>query len=128
MHDQRRGIVVQDHVHARQTAGGCVFFLTVERDGCPRFIPDLEQERPRTAGRVADSGCRARLRLMNADDLRHNAADFAGRVELSLGFSALGGKVPHQILVGIAQNIIAIGAVLREIQRLVLKDGDQVRE
>ena len=69
---------MQDHVHARQTAGRRVFFLTIQRDGCPRFIPDLEQQRPRSAGRVADGCRRARLRLMDADDLRHNAADFAG--------------------------------------------------
>jgi hypothetical protein len=65
---------------------------------------------------------------MNADDFRHNAAGFAWGVELSLAFSALGGEVPHQILVGITQNIIAVRAVLREIQRLVFKDGDQVGE
>jgi hypothetical protein len=65
---------------------------------------------------------------MNADDFRHNAADFAWGVELPLAFSALGCEVPHQILVGITQNIIAVRAVLREIQRLVFKDGDQVGE
>ena len=123
---KRGGIVVQDHVHARQTAGGRVLFLTVERDGRPRFIPDLEQQRPRTAGRVVDGCRRARLRLMDADDLRHNAADFGGRVELSLAFAALGGEVAHQVFVGIPQNVIALGAVLGEIQRLVLEDGDQV--
>ncbi len=119
---------MQDHVHARQTAGRCVFFLTVERDGSPRFIPDLEQERPRSAGGVADGCCGARLRLTDADDLRHDLADFAGRIELSLAFSALGGEVPHQVFVGVTQNVIAVGAVLREIERLVFKDGDQVGE
>ena len=126
--DQRRGIVVQDHVHARQTARRRVFFLTVKRDRRPRFIPHLEQQRPRSAGRVADGCRRARLRLTDADDLRHNAADFARRVELSLALAALGGEVPHQVFIRIAQNIIALGAVLRKIQRLILEDGDQVRQ
>ena len=128
LRDQRRGIVVQDHVHARQTTGRRVLFLTVERDGRPRFIPHLEQQRPRSACRVVDGCLRARLRLTDADDLRHDLADFGRRVELSLALAALRGEVPHQVLVRIAQNVIAFGAVLREIQRLVLEDGDQVRQ
>ena len=36
--DQGGGIVVQDHVHARQAGGGGVFLLAVESDPRPRFV------------------------------------------------------------------------------------------
>jgi len=36
--------------------------------------------------------------------------------------------VPHQVLVSITQDVIAVGAVLTEIERLVFKDGDEVGE
>jgi hypothetical protein len=36
--------------------------------------------------------------------------------------------VPHQVLVSITQDVIAVGAVLIEIERLVFKDGDEVGE
>ena len=68
------------------------------------------------------------LRLADAEDLRHDAADFGGGVELPLALAALGGEVPHQIFVGVAQDVVAVGAVLREIERLVLEDGDEVGE
>jgi hypothetical protein len=52
----------------------------------------------------------------------------AGRVELALALAALGGEVPHQVFVGVAQNVVAVGAVLREVERRVFEDGDQVAE
>ena len=70
----------------------------------------------------------AGLRVADADDLRHDAADLGGRVELALALAALGGEVAHQVFVGVAQDVVAFGAVLREIERLVLEDGDQVGE
>ena len=36
--DQRRGIVVQDHVHPRQAAGRCVLFLPIQRDRRAGFV------------------------------------------------------------------------------------------
>ena len=126
LRNERGGIAVQVHVHARQTAGGRILFLAVQRDGCPRFIPDLEQQRARTAGRVVDGCLRARIRCADARDLRHDAADFGGRVELSLALAALGGEMAHQVFVGIPQNVIPFSAVLGEIQLLFLEDRHQV--
>ena len=126
LHDQRGGIVVQDHVHARQAAGGSVLFLTVERDRRAGFIGDLEQQRAGAAGGVIDGGGAGRPAVVDADDLRDDAADLGGRVELTFALAALGGEVAHQVFVGIAQNIIALGAVLGEIEGRVLEDGDQV--
>jgi hypothetical protein len=61
-----------------------------------------------------------------ADDLRHDAADLGGRVELPLTLAALGGKMAHQVFVGVAKYVIAFRAVLAEIERLIFEDGDQV--
>ena len=65
---------------------------------------------------------------MDADDLRHDATDFGGRVELTLALAALGSEVPHQVFVGIAEDVVALGAVLGKIECLVFKYGDQVGE
>ena len=68
------------------------------------------------------------LRVADADDLRDDAADFGGGVELALALAALGGEVPHEVFVGIAQDVVALGAVLGEVEGLVLEDGDEVGE
>ena len=68
------------------------------------------------------------LASRDADDLGDDAADFGGRVELALALAALGGEVPHQVFVGVAEDVVAVGAVLREVERRVLEDGDEVGE
>lgn len=65
---------------------------------------------------------------MDADNLGHDPADLGRRVELAFALTALGRKVPHQIFVGVAQNIIAIGPVLRKVEGVTLKDPDQVAQ
>ena len=125
---ERRGIVVQDHVHAGQAAGGRVLLLPVERDGGARLVAHLQQQRAGAAGRIVDGGGGGDLRVADAEDLRHDAADFGGRVELALALAAFGGEVPHQVFVGIAQDVVALGAVLGEIQGRILEDGDEVGE
>ena len=76
------------------------------------LVADLQQQRARAAGGVVDGGGGAGLGVADADDLRHDAADFGGRVELALALAALGGEVPHQVFVGVAQDVVALGAVL----------------
>ena len=48
--DLGRGVVVQDHVHARQAGRGVVLFLPVERDAdvapVRRRLRHLQQQRP----------------------------------------------------------------------------------
>ena len=53
--------------------------------------------------------------------LRHDAADFGGGVELALTLAALSGEVPHQVFVSIAEDVVAICAVLGEVERFVLE-------
>ena len=64
---------------------------------------------------------RGGLRVVNADDLRRDAADLGGRVELSIALATLSGEVPHQVFVGVAKDVVALGAVLREVERRTLK-------
>lgn len=68
------------------------------------------------------------MRAPNANDLGHDAANFGWGVELALALATFGGEMAHQILISISQNVVAIGTVLREVQRRVFKRGDQVGE
>jgi hypothetical protein len=36
--------------------------------------------------------------------------------------------VAHQVFVGVAEDVVPLGAVLREVERRVLEDGDEVGE
>ena len=99
LYNERRGVVVQDHVHARQTAG-----------------------------RVIHGGSAGGPGVADAENLRNHPAHLGRGVELALAFAALGGEVAHQIFVGIAQDIIAIGAVPGKVEGRVLEDSDEVGE
>ena len=117
---------MQDHVHASEAAGGGILFLPVERYIGGRLVADFEQQGAGPAGRVVYGGGGAGPGVMDTDDLSDDAADLGGSVKLALALAALGGEVPHQVLVSVAEDVVAVGAVLREIERLVLKDGDQI--
>ena len=128
LHDQRDGVVVQDHVHAGQGAGGRVLFLPVEGDRGARLVGDLEQQGPGAAGGVVDRGVGAGLGGADAENLGDDPADLGGGEELPLALAALDGEVPHQVFVGVAEDVVALGPVPGEVQRLVLEDGDEVGE
>ena len=126
--DERRGLVVQDHVHPRQAGSGGVFFLAVKRDFRFGFIAHFQQQRARPAGRVIHGGVVCGVRIADADDLRHDAADFGGRVELAFGLSRFCGEVAHQVFVSVTKDVVTLRAVLAEIERLVFEDADEVGE
>ena len=44
LHDERRGVVVQDHVHAGEAAGGRVLLLPVERDRGAGLVAHFQQQ------------------------------------------------------------------------------------
>jgi hypothetical protein len=92
------------------------------------LVGHLQKQRARAAGGVVDGRGGAGFRLPDAEDLRDDAADLGGRVELALALATVNGEVPHQVLVGVAEDVVAVGAVLGEIEGLVLEDGDQVGE
>ena len=72
LHDQRLCIVVQDHVHPREAAGGGVLLLPVERDSGGCLVADLEQQGTRSAGGIVDGGGGAGLGVMDTDDLSND--------------------------------------------------------
>jgi hypothetical protein len=36
--------------------------------------------------------------------------------------------MPHEVFVGVAKDVVVLGAVLGEIERRILKNGDQVAQ
>ena len=76
------------------------------------FVVRLQQQRAGAAGRVVDRLVGA-FRAADSDDLRHDARDFRRRVELALALARLGGEVAHQVFVGVAEQVVALGAVAR---------------
>ncbi len=77
-----------------------------------RAAGDLEQQRTGTTGGIVDGGVGARPGFADLEDLGDDAADLGRRVELALALAALGGEVPHEVLVGVAEDVVAVGAVL----------------
>ena len=102
--------------------------MTFTSFGRGGFVADLQEQRARAAGRVIDGGVVGDLGVADAENLGDDAADFGRRVELALALAALGGEVPHEIFVGVAEEVVAVGAVLREVEGGILEDGDEVGE
>ena len=73
-------------------------------------------------------GLVGRLRAADADDLGHDAGDFRRGVELALALARLGGEVAHQVFVGVAQQVVALGAVAAEIELRLVEDRHEVGE
>ena len=110
-------IVMENHVHAGQGAGGKVHFLTIDCQTSRSFITGFQQQRPRTTGGVINRGVLGCL-LIDSNDLGQNSGDLRRRVELTLGLTRFCGEVTHQVLVGIAQQIISIGTIRGQVQSL----------
>ena len=121
------GGVVQDHVHLGERGGGVVYLLPVDGHAAGGLGGGLEQQRAGAAGRVED-GLRRVLGTPDADDAGHDPRHLGGGVELPLALARLGGEVPHQVLVGVAQQVVALGVVLAEVQRRVGEDADQIAQ
>ena len=60
----------------------------------------------------------ALVRAADADDLGHDARDFRRGIELALALARLGGEVAHQVFIGVAQQVVTLGAVAAEVQAL----------
>ena len=104
------------------------FFLPVECDLGAGFVAHFEQEGAGSAGGVVDGGAGGSGGVTDTDDLRHDARDLGGGVELALALAAFGGEVAHEVLVGVAQDVVAFGAVFGEVEGFVFEDGDEVGE
>ena len=130
--DLRRGVVVQDHVHAGEAGGGGVLLLPIEGDAhvfaAAGLVADLQEQRTGAAGGVIDGGVVRGGGAANAENLGDDAADLGGGIELAFALAALRGEVPHEVFIGVAEEVVAVGTVLGEIERGVLEDGDEVGE
>ena len=51
-----------------------------------------------------------------------------GVFPLTLALAAFAGEVAHEVFIGVAEDVVVFGAVLREIERGILEDGDQVSQ
>ena len=108
-------VAVQDHVHLGQRPGGVVLLLAVDGEAARRLGRRLEQQRAGAAGRVVDRLVLAGV-LVDADDLGQDAGHLGRGVELALALAGLGGEVPHQVLVGVAEQVVALGAGAAEVE------------
>ena len=122
------GEVVEDHVHAGEACGGHVHLLAFERDLLACLGGDFEEQRAGAASGIVGGGGGDGVGGGDADDLGDDPADFGRGVELAFAFATLAGEVPHQIFVGIAEDVVVLGAVLREIEGGIFENGDEVAE
>ena len=129
--DFRRGAIVEDHVHPGERLGGVVHFLAVDGEVQPLralgFVVGLEKQRTGTARGVVD-GLAGAGRAADADDLGHDARNLRRGVKLALALARLGGEVAHQVFIGVAQKVIAFGAIAPEIKGWRVENGNQVGE
>ena len=64
--------------------------------------------------------------VAESNDLRHDARDFSRRVELAFAFTRVLGKVPHQVFVSIAQQVVAVSSVGSKIKFWFVEDFDEL--
>ena len=64
----------------------------------------------------------------DADHPRQDARHFGGRVELALALAGVGGEVAHQVLVGVAHDVVAFGHISLEVEAGRVENGNEVRE
>ena len=76
---------------------------------------------------MSGSGCLG-VFWRDTDDLGQDATDFRRGKELPLALAAIDSEVPHEILIGIAQDVVVFGAVFGEIQFGLLEDADKIGE
>lgn len=121
-------VVMKNHIHASETAGCRIFLLAIKRYFGASFVTDFQEQGARATGGVVNGGGGTDVDVTDAKNFCHDSADFGRRVELALALATLGGEMPHEIFVGIAQDVIAIGTVLGEVEFVALENGDEVSE
>lgn len=126
--NHRGRVIVQDHVHVGEAHGGGVLFLPVEGDLAPGLVADLQEEGTGTAGRIVNGGIGGGFGGVDFEYPGDDPANLGGSVELPLALAALGGEIPHEVFVGVAENIVPIGPVAGKVEGLVFENGDEPRE
>ena len=92
--------VVQHRIHFCKACRGSVLFLTIAGQSNRSLVQGSNQERSRAAGGIINC-CLGSGFIGNADYFCQNTRYFRGGIELSLALAAFGGKLPHQIFIGI---------------------------
>lgn len=89
------------------------------------LVEGFQKQRAGTTGGVID-GLFGTGSTADAYHLSHDAADFGGSVELAFGLAALCGKVLHKVLVGVAQEVVAPGPVVTEVEVRVVEQSYKI--
>ncbi|OQB36471.1 MAG: hypothetical protein BWY09_01923 [Candidatus Hydrogenedentes bacterium ADurb.Bin179] len=123
----RRGTVMENHVHTGESRRGIVHLLAVQRQVQSglvfRFVMGFQQQRTGTAGGVVD-GLVGAFGFTDADDLGHHTGNLRRGIELALALAGFRGKIAHQVFIGIAKQVVAVGTVAPELQPL--ENGHEV--
>ena len=131
LHNLGRRAVVEDHVHLGECRRRVVHFLTVEGQvqagTAPGFVMRLEQQRAGPAGDVVD-GLVGAGGAADTDHPGHDARNLGGGIELPLTLARFGGEVAHQVLIGVAHDVVAFGGVALEVKPRRVENGNQVRQ
>ena len=120
-----RFLCMQDHIHHRETACRDVHFLAEDRQLDRGRLGRFQKQGPRATGRVID----ALLGVcgpLNATDRGDDARDLCRGVKLTFALAGLGCEIPHEVFVGVTEQVVAVRAVAREVQFLTAEDVDQV--
>lgn len=117
---------MDDHIHLRHIQCGEILLLTVE-DRIPRsrLVRRAEQKGAAPRCHVVD-GDRPSVVGADVEQLGGKTTRLGGGVELPLRLTALGREVTHQVLVGIAEEVVIGSVISTKVEIGVLEDGDQV--
>ncbi len=122
------GHIMQHDVHAGQNGGGAIVFLTVDIDLTVGGLGQFEQKGTATAGGIESGGFGAEFFGLHVEDARQDAAHFGRGVKLAFAFAAILGEVTHEVLVGVAEDVVSGGTVTAEVEFRFFEDSDQVGE
>ena len=106
---------MQEHVHAAEGMGGAVHLLAEEGEvALIGLTAHLDQERAGTAGGIADG-----VALLGSQQLRQQAGDLAGGVELARFFACIGSEALQEVLIHVANDVLLTHDRGPEIQALI---------
>ena len=93
---------------------GIIFHVVCVRHMLPDRLPDGDQERSRTAGRVIDLDVVLVL-MMLGDYFRHHHCHFVWGVELSCFLAGTGREIGDKVFVNVTKNIVVLFPICRNV-------------
>jgi len=118
---------MHDHVHLGETASRDVELLTIDRERDVSGIGGLQEQGSRSARWVVD-GLPGAGGAVNACHSGNDSRNFGRRIELTLALAGLRREVPHQVFIGVAEDVVPIGAIPAEVQLFTAEDVDESRQ